>query len=144
MTPEQTQIIRANWQQVTPIADTAATLFYERLFEIDPAVKPLFAKTDMSAQRSRLLNAIALVIAGLEQVETLRPTLSDLGRRHVGYGVEDRHYDSVGAALLWTLKEGLGENWTTEAEAAWTEAFGLIAGAMRQGAEAETAPRLDA
>lgn len=144
MTPEQTQIIRDNWRQVTPIADTAAKLFYERLFEIDPAVKPLFANTDMTAQRGRLLDAIALVIAGLERVETLRPTLSDLGRRHVSYGVEDHHYDSVGAALLWTLKEGLGDNWTPEAEAAWTEAFGVIAGAMRKGAEAETTPRLDA
>ena len=134
MTPDQKRFVRETWEQVTPIADTAATLFYDRLFAIDPDLRDLFRETDMAAQRDKLVATLANVVQNLDYLEILVPTIEDLGRRHVGYGVTDAHYDSVGAALLWTLARGLGDSWTPEAEAAWTEAYGTISGIMRRAA----------
>lgn len=134
MTPDQKRLVRETWEQVTPIADTAATLFYDRLFAIDPDLRDLFRETDMAAQRDKLVATLANVVQNLDYLEILVPTIEDLGQRHVGYGVTDAHYDSVGAALLWTLARGLGDSWTPEAEAAWTEAYGTISGIMRRAA----------
>ena len=142
MTPDQKRLVRETWDQVTPIADTAATLFYDRLFAIDPDLRDLFRETDMAAQRDKLLATLANVVQNLDYLEILVPTIEDLGRRHVGYGVNDAHYDTVGAALLWTLARGLGGSWTPEAEAAWTAAYGTISGIMRRAA-AEVAPTED-
>jgi len=137
MTPDQKDILRDTWQSVAPIADEAAKLFYDRLFEIDPATRPLFARTAMPEQRARLMEAIGLVIDKLDELELLVPTIEALGRRHVGYGVTDAHYVSVGAALLWTLEQGLGDAWTPEAAEAWSDAYTLLATTMRKAA-AET------
>jgi hemoglobin-like flavoprotein len=135
MTPEQKEILRQTWQAVTPIADAAAQLFYDRLFEIDPSTRPLFARADMPAQRAKLIEALGLVIGGLDRVENLVPTLEALGRRHAGYGVAEAQYDTVGAALLWTLEQGLGPAWTPEAAAeAWESAYTLVATTMRRAA----------
>ena len=139
MTPDQKRLVRETWHQVTPIADTAATLFYDRLFAIDPDLHDLFRETDMAAQRDKLVATLAHVVQNLDYLEILVPTIEDLGRRHVGYGVNDAHYDAVGAALLWTLARGLGGSWTPDAEAAWTAAYGTISGIMRRTA-AEVAP----
>lgn len=138
MTPEQKRILRETWALVTPIADTAARLFYDRLFEIDPSTRPLFQDTDMAAQREKLMATLAGVVDNLDDLEALVPAIEDLGRRHVNYRVSDAQYDSVGQALLWTLAQGLGTAWTAEAEAAWTDAYTTIAGIMRKAA-AETA-----
>jgi hemoglobin-like flavoprotein len=137
MTPDQKDTLRNTWQTVTPIADEAAKLFYDRLFEIDPATQPLFARTAMPEQRARLMAAIGLVIDRLDELELIVPAIEALGRRHAGYGVTDAHYFSVGAALLWTLEQGLGEAWTPEAADAWSEAYTLVATTMRRAA-AET------
>jgi hemoglobin-like flavoprotein len=134
MTPEQKDILRDTWHSVAPIADQAAQLFYGRLFEIDPATQPLFARTNMPEQRAKLMEAIGLVIEKLDELELLVPTIEALGRRHAGYGVTDAHYFSVGAALLWTLEQGLGEAWTPEAAEAWSEAYTLLADTMRRAA----------
>tara|TARA_Y100001934_G_scaffold20904_1_gene23780 strand:- start:1608 stop:2072 length:465 start_codon:yes stop_codon:yes gene_type:complete len=134
ITPENIDTIRRSWSLVTPIADEAAALFYDRLFEIDPTVIPLFKATDMAAQRRKLMDVIGTVVRSLEEIETLIPTVEALGRRHVGYGVEDRHYDSVGAALLWTLEQGLGDQWSATTASAWRDAYGLLAGVMRDSA----------
>ncbi|MDJ0948163.1 MAG: globin family protein [Alphaproteobacteria bacterium] len=138
MTPAQKQLLRDTWQQVAPIADTAAELFYNRLFEIDPSTRPLFKGVDMQTQGGKLMKAITGVIQGLDHLEMLVPTIEDLGRRHVGYGVRERHYDSVGAALLWTLEQGLGPAWTPEVKATWAEAYGVISGIMREAARQVT------
>jgi len=135
MTLENIAAIRRTWDLVVPIADEAAALFYDRLFEIDPTVKPLFKATDMTAQRRKLMDVIGTVVGNLEEIETLIPTVEALGRRHVGYGVEDRHYETVGAALLWTLEQGLGDQWSEDAAAAWSEAYGLLSGVMRESAK---------
>jgi hemoglobin-like flavoprotein len=133
MTPDHVKLIRESWSAVAPIADAAAELFYRRLFEIDPDTRPLVAGTDMARQRGRLLEAMGLVVARADRIGSLVPQLEALGRRHAGYGVRDRHYETVGAALIWTLEQGLGEGFDAETRAAWTEAYALVSGAMRRG-----------
>jgi hemoglobin-like flavoprotein len=136
LTPEQIGQVRATWSQVVPIADTAAQLFYERLFQLEPELRHLFGHTDMEQQRRKLMQTLAVAVAALDRLETVRPALEALGRRHVGYGVEDRHYELVAAALLWTLKQGLGDQYTDSVRDAWTAAYGILAGIMREAAGA--------
>ena len=134
MNQDQKDVVRETWALVTPIADTAATLFYDRLFEIDPTTRPLFHDDRMAEQRRKLMQTLDQLVRGLDSLETLTPAIEDLGRRHVRYGVRDAHYDSVGAALLWTLEQGLGARWTSEARDAWRAVYGLTAGVMQQAA----------
>lgn len=135
MTPVQIQLVQATWKQVVPIADQAASLFYQRLFEIDPSVRPLFGATDLAQQRKKLVQVLTVAVGGLTNLRALTGVVEDLGRRHAGYGVEDKHYDSVGAALLWTLEQGLGSAWNAEVAAAWTEVYGLLSGVMKRAAK---------
>ena len=139
MSPEQKALIKISWRAVEPIAEEAAALFYQRLFEVDPELRALFSTTDMAKQRSKLIAALSAVVASVDHLERVMPALQSLGRRHAGYGVEFEHYDTVGSALLWTLEQGLGERWTPELEAAWADAYALVAGVMRDAQrEAET------
>lgn len=135
MTPQQKRVIRHTWQRVGAIGDVAAGLFYERLFEINPELRTLFVATDMRAQRAKLLQALGMVVASLDRLDALVPVLETLGRRHVDYGVLEEHYRQVGAALLWTLECGLGDDWTAEAEDAWTDAYACVCGIMMGAAE---------
>lgn len=135
MTKEGNDIVRESWARVMPIADTAASLFYDRLFEIDPTTRPLFKSEDLSEQRRKLMQTLDLLVNGLDHLDDLVPAIEALGRRHLRYGVQDAHYGSVGQALLWTLEQGLGEHWTPEARAAWTELYGLAAGVMQKAAK---------
>src|SRR5262245_48752938 len=123
MIPEQKRLVENSWKQVAPIADAAAKIFYLRLFEIDPSARKLFRATDMVAQRKKLLQTLSFAISGLGDLDALASKVEDLGRRHAGYGVTDAHYESVGAALLWTLEQGLGQAWTPAVAAAWTELY---------------------
>jgi len=131
MSPEEKALVKQTWKKLTPMADAAARLFYDRLFEIDETTRPLFKTTDLAVQRKKLIQALAMVVQGLDHLEALVPTLASLGRSHVQYGVTDGHYQSVGAALLWTLEQGLGSEWTLEARAAWSSAYLLLTGVMR-------------
>lgn len=135
MTPTQIELIRTSWAAVEPIADVAATLFYERLFEMDPAVRRLFRKTDLAAQRKNLMQTLTVVVKGIDRLDALVPAVQALGRRHAGYGVRREHYDTVGAALLWTLEQGLGDAFTDDARAAWAEAYGTLAAVMIAAAQ---------
>ena len=132
MTPIQKGLVQSTWKQVVPLADAAAIMFYDRLFEIDPTTRPLFRQTDMVHQRKKLIQIIGTAVASLERLDALVPVVEDLGRRHAGYCVEDKHYDSVGAALLWTLERGLGKEWTPQVAEAWTQTYGLLSGVMRR------------
>lgn len=134
MNKTEIEVIRETWALVIPIADVAAELFYQRLFEIDPETKSLFAATDMAEQNKNLIGALSLVVDKMDQLDTVIPVLQELGCNHVKYGVADRHYDSVGSALIWTLEQGLGEGFTDQARAAWTVAYALVSGPMRQAA----------
>src|ERR671939_83937 len=129
MTPEQKTLVQESFAQVLPIADTAATLFYARLFELDPALRLLFP-SDLTEQGRKLMTMLRVVVTGLSRMETIVPAVAALGRRHVAYGVTDAHYATVGAALLWTLAQGLGEGFTAETEAAWVAAYTLLAETM--------------
>ena len=135
MSPENKTLVKSTWAMVVPIADVAATLFYDRLFTLDASLQPLFGNTDMAEQRRKLMQALAAVVNGLDNLEPLIPVLENLGRSHSRYGVKDAHYETVGAALLWTLEQGLGEAWTPAAKAAWTQAYGTVANIMRSAAE---------
>jgi hemoglobin-like flavoprotein len=138
VTPRQETLIRESWAQVAPIADTAATIFYDRLFELDPSLRSMFSRTDMASQRQNLTQTFAVVVASVDRLETIVPAVEALGRRHTGYGVQAAHFDTVGQALLDTLGIGLGEGFTAEVRDAWATAYGILAGAM-QSASAEIA-----
>jgi hemoglobin-like flavoprotein len=138
VTPQQQQLIRESWAQVAPIADTAATIFYDRLFELDPDLRRLFTRTDMVAQRRNLMQTLAVVVASIDRLDAIVPAVEALGRRHAGYGVEAHHFDTVGQALLDTLAIGLGEAFTADVRNAWAEAYGILANVM-QSAAAEIA-----
>jgi len=129
MTPEQVKLVQQSFAQVAPIADTAANIFYERLFEVAPAVKPLF-RGDMAEQRRKLMATLAVVVRGLSDLPSVLPAASALAKRHVDYGARPEHYPVVGETLLWTLARGLGPLWTPEVAAAWTAAYGVLSGFM--------------
>lgn len=129
MTPVEIRLVQQSFAQVAPIADQAAATFYERLFSIAPAVKPLF-HGDMAEQRRKLMATLAAVVTGLSDIESILPTASALARRHVGYGVKPEDYDYVGQALLWTLERGLGTAWTKEVADAWTTAYVTLSSFM--------------
>ena len=130
MTPEQKRLVQTTWEMVVPIADQAAILFYDRLFTLDPELRPLFARGDMAEQRKKLMQMITVAVRGLDRIGELMPAIEALGRRHAGYHVRERDYDTVGAALLWTLEQGLGEAFTPEVREAWTLTYGTLAGVM--------------
>jgi hemoglobin-like flavoprotein len=135
MTPEQIELVKSSWAQVVPIADTAAKLFYGKLFELDPSLKSLF-KGDMAEQGKKLMRMVGTAVNGLDRLDQIVPAVKDLGVRHVAYGVQDAHYDTVGSALLWTLDQGLGDTFTADVETAWATVYGLLANTMK-GAAAE-------
>ena len=136
----QQELIRSTWAQVTPIADTTAQLFYERLFELDPALRRLFSRTDMEAQRKNLMQTLTVVVKSIDNLAPLIPAVEALGRRHAGYGVQAKHYATVGQALLDTLQAGLGNAFTRDAREAWGDAYELLAGVMlAAGGEARAA-----
>ena len=129
MTPEDIKLVQSTFEQVRPISQAAAGMFYGRLFEIAPEVKPLF-KGDMAEQGRKLMATLAVVIGSLHSLPTILPAVSTLAKKHVEYGVKPSHYAAVGAALLWTLERGLGAFWTPEVAAAWTNAYTTLSNFM--------------
>lgn len=125
--------VQGSFAKVAPIAPKAAELFYGRLFELDPELKPLF-KGNMEEQGAKLMKMIGVAVNGLNNLEAIVPAVQNLGVRHIEYGVKDKDYDTVGAALLWTLGQGLGDAFTPEVEAAWTEVYTLLATTMKDAA----------
>lgn len=121
---------------MVPIADTAADIFYDRLFEIAPDTRALFPEV-MTHQKKKLIQMLGVAVNGLRDLDAIVPAVQDLGARHHGYNVTQEHYDSVGSALLFTLDKGLGDEFTPEAKDAWTETYGLLAGVMKDAQEAE-------
>jgi hemoglobin-like flavoprotein len=126
-------LVRRSWQQVEPIAPAAAALFYENLFAADPSLKPLF-KGDLQQQGHKLMQMIGSAVGRLDDLPGLMPVLQNLAVRHAGYGVQAAHYDTVGAALLKTLGQGLGDDFTPLVRQAWTEVYGLMARVMTDAA----------
>jgi hemoglobin-like flavoprotein len=133
LTQRQKTLVQQSFGAVLPIADDAALLFYRRLFQLDPSLMKLF-RGDMAEQRGKLMKMLTAAVKGLDHLEQLVPVLKDLGARHATYGVSDAHYDTVGEALLWTLRQGLGDAFTSETEASWVAVYGLLAGVMKEAA----------
>ena len=125
----QKQLVQMSFAKVEPIAEAAAELFYNKLFELDPGLK-----TDMKAQGRKLMATLKLAVKGLDDLEKLVPAVRDPGRRHAGYGVRPGHYDTVGQALLWTLEQGLKDDFTAEVRAAWTAVYAPRADTMVEAA----------
>ena len=130
MTPEQIRLVKLSFQKVIPISDTAAALFYGRLFELDPSIRPLF-KGDIKEQGRKLMDMLGTLVNGLDKLQSIIGAVQKLGKSHVAYGVQSKHYDTVGIALLWTLEQGLGKDFTAETKQAWTETYKLVADAMQ-------------
>lgn len=129
MTEDQVKLVQQSFAKVAPISETAAVLFYDRLFEIAPPVRAMFP-ADMTEQRKKLMAMLAAVVNGLANLDSILPAASALAKRHVGYGAKAEHYPVVGSALLWTLEKGLGEAWTPEVADAWKAAYGTLSGYM--------------
>jgi nitric oxide dioxygenase len=125
VTPDQVKAIQESFSKLKPISDKAAELFYGRLFEIAPATKPLF-RGDMKEQGRMLMAVLATVVHGLGNLESVLPAARALAKRHVWYGVKAADYAPVGAALLWTLERGLGEQWTPELASAWAATYKML------------------
>ena len=138
LTETQIALVQSSFATIAPIADDAAVLFYNRLFEIDPSLRQMF-KGDMVEQRRKLMQMLSAAVKGLQRLDRLVPAVEDLGRRHAGYGVTDAHYETVGGALLWTLEKGLGRAFTPEMRDAWTTVYGLLASTMKNAAARELA-----
>lgn len=139
LTEHQIELVTNSWDKVIPIAETAADLFYNRLFELDPSLKALF-NGDMKQQGEKLMSMITIAVKALNRLDDVVPAIQNMGRRHVAYKVEPAHYDTVGAALLWTLGQGLGDGFTSEVEEAWTVVYGILATTMIDAANSvETA-----
>jgi hemoglobin-like flavoprotein len=138
MTPHEIELVQSSFAKVAPIADTAAKLFYARLFEIAPSVKPLF-HDDMAEQRRKLMTALGVVVKGLTNPQAVVPVAQALAVRHVAYGVKAADYAPVGEALLWTLQQGLGEAYTPEVAAVWAAAYQTLSGVMIAAAYSEEA-----
>jgi hemoglobin-like flavoprotein len=136
MNSKQISLVEASWKKVLIVGDAAANLFYTRLFTLDPSLRPMF-KGEMRQQGRKLIGMITVAVNGLARIETLVPVIEALGRRHAGYGVQEHHYATVAEALLWTLEQGLGKDFTPEVRQAWTEAYGLLASTMQGAARME-------
>jgi hemoglobin-like flavoprotein len=134
MTPRQIALVRQSWVKVQPIADDAAKIFYERLFEIEPSLRSMF-RGDMAEQGRKLMSMLSVVIHALERIDSLA-SLQDLAARHATYGLKPEHYERIREALLWTLGKGLGRSFDPEVREAWLSFYARLAGRMQAGARA--------
>jgi nitric oxide dioxygenase len=128
--------LEESFDAIAPRGDELVEVFYSRLFETAPAVIPLFAHTDMKRQKEMLLATLVLLRKSLRDLEAIVPKLRELGARHVAYGALPEHYPVVGEVLIASMAAVAGPAWNSEYEVAWGEAFGIVAGAMIEGAEA--------
>ncbi|MBV9877958.1 MAG: hemin receptor [Verrucomicrobia bacterium] len=133
MTEYDKQLVQDSWAQVIPISDKAAELFYNRLFELDPSLRPLFT-SNMTEQGRKLMGMITVAVHGLDRLDEIIPAVRALGKRHLGYGVTDDHYDTVATALLWTLERGLGDAFTEDTRNAWIKTYTLLSTIMKEAA----------
>ncbi len=133
LSPEQIKLIRESWHRVLVIKEDVAALFYTRLFELDPSVRALF-KGRLDFQGEKLMTTLNVVVNSLEDLTAVEAMLQAMGKRHIIYGVQAAHYETVGVALLWALRHSIGEEFSSETEEAWLTAYGLIATKMKETA----------
>lgn len=133
MTPKQTNLVQNTFEMIVPIIDLSAALFYGRLFELEPRLRPMF-RGDITEQGKKLMAMLAVAVQGLDAPEELTPMVQQLGKDHVGYGAQPSHYAVVEEALMWTLSQGLGEAFTDETEAAWRATYSMLSTTMQEAA----------
>lgn len=133
------ELVQTSFAKVVPIAETAAGLFYGRLFETAPEVKPLFSESNMTEQGKKLMATLGIAVQGLSNLEKTVPVLQKLAKNHVEYGVKAEHYPLVGAALIWTLEQGLDDDFTPDVKAAWVGVYDLVSSTMIDAAYTEGA-----
>ena len=133
LTTTEIELVQRSWAEILPRARQAAGLFYGRLFEAHPELRPLF-RSDMEEQGRKLMAMLNLAVASLGRLDPLLATIRESGKRHAGYGVTHEDYEKVAQALLWTLERGLGDAFTPEVEKAWVSVYGTVADAMKAGA----------
>jgi hemoglobin-like flavoprotein len=133
MKPSQIELVQSTYAQVAVVADDVASMFYWRLFTLDPELRALF-RGDMKEQGRKLMAMIGSVVRNLHDLDQVVPSVRALGARHADYAVRDEHYDSVATALLWTLEQGLGDAFTDEVRDSWTTAYTVLAGTMKAAA----------
>ena len=133
MTQSEIELVQASFAKVVPISQQAATLFYDRLFSLNPSLKALF-KGDMEDQKMKLIRTLGYVVSRLDSIPTIIQDVEALALRHIDYGVEPAHYDDVGAALIWTLEQGLGSGFDPETKTAWLDTYDLLSNAMKRAA----------
>ena len=138
MQSNEIDLVQSTFAKVVPKKDQAAELFYDRLFEIAPEAKDMF-KGDMKEQGAKLMMSLATVVNSLRNLEVILPDVKALAKRHVDYGARPEHYAVVGSALLWTLGQGLGDEFTADVEAAWTTAYGTLSSVMIEAAYPDAA-----
>ena len=133
MNAKQIALIHSSFAQLAPAAEQLAAAFYRRLFELDPTLQPLF-QHDIALQGRKFMTMLVVVVRGLDALDRLLPDVENLGRRHVAYGVNDTHYQTVEDALLWAIQEQLGAYWTSAVAEAWAAAYRLLADTMQRAA----------
>jgi hemoglobin-like flavoprotein len=129
MTEQQILLVKNSWSYVVVQSEEAGQLFYQRLFEVAPAVRHLF-KGDSKEQARKLMNMVTLIVTKLEKMDDIMNEIKLLAQRHAHYGAEPAHYLVVGECLLWTLEKGLGEKWNSETRQAWVTVYSTLSGAM--------------
>lgn len=133
LTDKEIQLVRKTFAEIEPHAEEVAAAFYGRLFQLDPSLNDLF-KSDLGEQGRKLMAMLKTAVKGLNDLEAIVPAVQDLGRRHTGYGVEEKHYGTVGEALLWTLEQGLGGGFTDEVRESWTKVYVTLSSVMKEAA----------
>ncbi len=130
LSQEEKQRIRSSYARIAGMQAKAGLMFYDRLFEKDPSLKAMFHRAPIETQAAKLMQVIGFVVERLDRVPETKGELVSLGRKHVDYGVTVDHYALVGAALVWTMKQCLGNDFDADTEAAWIELYTYLSGEM--------------
>jgi class 3 adenylate cyclase/hemoglobin-like flavoprotein len=128
--PDTHFLVQSSWELISAHREEAAQMFYEKLFEIAPAVRPMFDGVDIRVQGAMLMNMLAAAVKGLDRLDELKPELEELGRRHAGYGVRVDHFAAVEACLLYTIEQTMGKDFNVDVKLAWTQIYNFIAQTM--------------
>ena len=135
MTEAEIRLVKQSWRTLRAIDPAiVGDLFYSKLFMANPSLRNMFPKK-MNDQYNKLMDMLSVIIARLDRMDELKDDIAAMARRHVQYGVRPAHYKLVGNALLWTLRQGLGQDWTLDVEQAWTKCYSNLADTMMRAAE---------
>ncbi|MEM7132374.1 MAG: globin family protein [Chloroflexota bacterium] len=137
LSSEQKQLVQQSFAQILPIAEQVSALFYDRLFQLDPDLRPLF-QSDIEEQQKKFIETLEIAVQALNNLQVLVPVLQRLAIRHVDYGARNEHYDTVGNALIWALEQGLGDHFTEEVRDSWSAVYDLISSVMTKAVTLHT------